>query len=294
MSHAVGRDFTRLRGNRQEVGERMKKPNVLIMMLVSSILTIVGSITASAESVGAGYTIFGYSAGWVFIGIAVIVIALILLKVLSTEIAKKAWAVAVALLFVGLILVAVQTPTATTTTTTEDSCPDFEITGTAVTSGTDYITTTVWDEDTLTLTVPLTVQDSSDGNLTCHKTGLNLTFDPVGSGYTADDITTVKFSSDYLMKYGGEYILDEDSTGYLAVWTTNDGTEYYDDQMDITADSSDWAQIDFTFVNATSGSWVTELDAIGDSKTWYISCSNDCGTWSETITVTAIVISYTA
>ena len=269
------------------------KKSILIIMLILCLAIGASTITASADTVGEGWEILGYSAGWVLIAIALVGFGLGALKVLSAEVMKKVWVIFVALLLVGALLLVVNIPTAEPATTTTGKCPDFEITGSAITTG-NYNPDTVWDEDTLTLTIPLTVSDSSDGNLTFGLAGVNLTWDPIGSGFTSEDITTIIFSSDYLMKYGGEYLLDEDSTGYKAIWTTSSGAEYYDDTIDVTADSTTWSRIDYTFVNGTAGSWVTELDAIGDSKTWYVSASNNCGTWSETITIIAMVISYTA
>jgi len=266
----------------------MKKRHILpilafVMMLVATATTV------SAEALGESWTIGGYNPGWILVGIAVV---LGLVGMLGYGNIKKFGTIAVILLLIGgLFLIPFETADTPPAQVASDCCP-FEVTGSAVTSGTSYISDTTWDEDTLTLTVPLTVSDSSDGNLSNHKTGLNLTVEPMCSSATADDIETICFDSDYLMKYGGEYLLDEDSTGYSAIWTTTEGTEYYDDCVKVTADSSDWAQIDYTFVNATSGSWVSELDQIGDSKTWYITVSNDC--YTETITVQAIVVSYTA
>jgi len=258
---------------------------MLLVVLVGA------SVTASAEALGAGYQIMGIEAGWFLIGLA-IAVGVIIFFFLKKDLMKKAMVPLVACLLIGGALVFIEAPVANITGSGD--CPDFEVTGTAITSGTGYITSTVWDEDDMTLTVPLTVSDSSDGNLSAHKTGVNLTFDPIGGGWTADDIATINFASDYDFKYGGEYVLDEDSTGYSAIWTTTGGTEYNSDSIDIVASGTDWAQIDYTFVNGTAGSWVTELDAVGDSVTWYITLSNGCGTWTDTITVTAIVVSYTA
>jgi len=267
----------------------MRKRNQIAVFMASMLMLVMTAISACAEALGDSMNIGGYNLGWILVGVAVV---LALVGVLGYGNVKKFGTFAVVLLLLGgLLLIPFETATVPTGQVVDDCCP-FEVTGSAVTSGSNYISDATWDEDTLTLTVPLTVNDSSDGNLTGHKTGLNLTVEPLCSGSTADDIEIICFSSDYLMKFGGEYILDEDSTGYSAIWTTTEGTEYYDDCVKVTADTSDWAQIDYTFVNATSGSWVTELDQIGDSKTWYITVGNDCHT--ETITVQAIVVSYTA
>jgi len=207
---------------------------------------------------------------------------------------KKFATLGIGIIVIGAIFVIpIEAPEdAPSTIVPTSDCCEFEVTGSAVTTGSNYISDTTWDEDTLTLTVPLTVSDSSDGNLSAHKTGVNLTIEPLCDTGDADKYRIYSVESDYLMKYGGEYLLDEDSTGYSAIWTTEEGTEYYDDNIKIGDDTSDWAQIDYTFVNGTAGSWVTELDSIGDSKTWYVTIANDC--FTETITIQAIVVSYTA
>lgn len=275
----------------------MKKKNILAILAVFILSLSAVATTASAKSIGDDYSIAGIGLGWALVGIAIFGFVLGYMKILKSGTYKKLmpFLVAFLLLGIGLQFVSVdETSTATTANivSSDSECCPFEVTGSAITSGTNYITTTTWDEDTLTLTVPLTVSDSSDGNLTGHKTGLNLTVEPMCSSATADDIETICFASDYLMKYGGEYALDEDSTGYNAIWTTTEGTEYYDDCVKVTADSSDYAQIDYTMVNGTSGSWVSELSQIGDSLTWYVTVSNQC--YTETITINAIVVSYTA
>ena len=259
-------------------------------MMATIITLVMSAVTVCADALGDSMTVGGYNLGWIFVGIAVV---LALVGVLGYGNIKKFGTVAVVLILLGgLFLIPFETAEEAPPATIVDDCCEFEVTGSAITTGSNYISDATWNEDTLTLTVPLTVSDSSDGNLSAHKTGVNLTVEPLCDGATADDIEIICFTSDYLMKYGGEYILDEDSTGYSAIWTTAEGTEYYDDCVKVTADSSDYAQIDYTFVNGTAGSWVTELDQIGDSKTWYITVSNDC--YTETVTVQAIVVSYTA
>jgi len=276
----------------------MKNHKIGILLFVLTV--IVGlSATVSATAIGDGYSFGGFGLGWILIGLAIVVIVLGIkaVGIIKAPLAKKLFAPMIMLLLVGLALQYIEVPDALPVDTTGAgtlACPDFEITATATITGTNYITTTVWDEDDNTLTVPLTVSDSSDGNLTGHITGLNITFDPIGSGFTADDITTVYFSTDYLMKYGGEYVLDEDTSGYEAEWTTASGTVDYADSLDITADSTGWANINYIMNNGTAANWVDELSAIGDSVTWHINMWNACNTWTDTITVTAIVVSYTA
>lgn len=251
------------------------------------------TVTASAGAIGDDYMVNGVNPGWFVILIAVVIGLLAMLKILDQ---KKVGTGAVVVLLVGIaLLVPISGPATVTPPASTKECCEFDISATALTSAIeDYITTTTWDEDSQTLTIPLTVADSSDGNLTGDQAGINITIDPMCDYAETTDVGVYTIETDYDMKYGGEYILDEDSTGYLAEITTTEGIEYYDDSIKITAENSDWVQVDYTFVNATSGSWVSELSGIGDSKTWYITISNSCGTYTETITVNAIVVSYTA
>ena len=267
----------------------MKKTRAIISILALLMLVVGAAATASADALGDGYEMGGIQIGYWLIGIAIIIGILIFMNVLAK---KKFTTPAIALIILGaLLLIPFTAPTATIADTDTDCCP-FTLTASALTSGTDYISTATWNSNTKTLTVPLTVADSSDGNLTGHITGLNITVNPTCSGSLSTQIEVFTFSSDYLMKYGGEYILDEDSTGYNAIWTTTSGTDYYDTTVKVTADDTGWANITYTFVNETSGSWVNELDQIGDTLTWYVLVSNGCQT--ERITIHAIVVDYTA
>lgn len=259
------------------------------------LLALVASITASAGAIGDDYSIGGFGAGWVLVGIAIIGFVLIYFKVFKKELGRKILAPFVAILLIGLALQFVTIEEPATAEIAPSDCPEFDISGNAIISGTYYITTAVFDNDTMTLTVPLTVQDSSDGNLTDHKTGVNLTVDPIAIAGGASDISAViHFDSDYLMKYGGEYVLDESGDEYEAVWTKPGmTTKRYAGTYDLTVAEEGWLQIDYTMNNATAGNWVSELSQIGDTVTWYITLSTTCG-WRETITVNGIVISYTA
>lgn len=284
---------------------KMKNRKYILAITALFMMLVTTTISVCAEALGDGWTVGGYNPGWILVGIAIVVA---LIGIIGYGDYKKFGTVAVVALLIGVFLLipyeTTETPVATITDS--DECCDFEITGSVVASGTDYIgdssspatSDPTWDDDTLVFTVPLYVADSSDGQLGAHNTGLNLTFDPVGSGKTSDDICTIHFSSDYSMKLGGEEILDEDSTGHQAIWTvpTSDGTttKYHDHSLDVTANDDTWAQIDYTFNNNSAGNWVTELDQIGDTVTWYITAQNDCGTWSETIAVQCIVTDYTA
>lgn len=266
----------------------------MVLLLALAALVIGAGATASAGAIGDGYELGGYQVGYWIIGGAVVAGLLAITDVLDK---KKAGTGAIALLIIGVLLVVpIDTPGDTTTPQTIYTGPTptatFDIIGTAVTTGTDYISTAVWDDNTKTLTVPLTVQDASDGILTGSRTGVNITFDPITTNAATTDLFTINVATQYTTRYGGEYIFEEDANGFLCNVTTEDGTFRYDARVKLTGEASDWARFDYEFVNATSGSWVSKLNAVGDSVAWQITAS--CGSWSDTFTVRAIVVSYTA
>jgi len=247
--------------------------------------------TVSAAPLGEGYALAGIPIGWGLIGLAVILGALIFFKILKKELAKKLGTLAVVLLLVGVALQFVQAPDADAASMTG---VDINVTGSAVTTGDNTISTN-WDEDENVWTIPLTVSDSSDGNLSDHIAILNLTLDPISqAGLTADNMQSVHFSADYNMQYGGEDIVSKSGNDYLATWTDEDGgTHYGDGVIDMQMTETKWAYLNYTFNNGTAGNWVTELSAVGDTATWYIHVWTDEG-FRETITVNAVVVSYTA
>jgi hypothetical protein len=264
-----------------------------MLWIYAILLSVIGmAMNVSAEPIGSDYTLMGFNLGWALVIIGIAFFVLVGLNFIKKGTAKKMGVIFVAMLLIGLALVFVEkAPETSTAQQVTSDCCDFDFSASAIASGGDFITTTTWDEDTNTLTIPLTVADSSDGNLTGSAAGVNITLEAMGATNDMNCYFTV--SSDYTMKYGGEDVLDKTGNSYRAEITTDDGTEYYEDTFGIAAGSTDWVNVSWFFVNGTSGSWVSELSQVGDSLTWYIDIENECGS-SERITVTAIVVSYTA
>jgi len=276
----------------KKISEIIKSKLVFFVAFVMSLVGMASS--ASAEALGEGYSLMGINLGWALVLLGVAFFILVGLNVVKKSTGKKWGTLFVAFLLVGLALVFVEVPAETQTADISDSnCCGIDYSASAIASGGDFITSTTWDEDSETLTIPITVADASDGNLTGDMAGINITIDPLASGMTTENICEFTISSDYTMKYGGEDVLDKSGSNYLAEITTEDGTEYLSDVVKMTADETAWVNVSWTFVNATSGSWVSELDQVGDSLSWYITIENACGE-QERITVTAIVVSYTA
>jgi len=260
----------------------------IFMLIMLVLLSFTATVTAT--TIGDGYTVGGYNAGWVLLIIG-IVLALAGWGMAALKTMKKPIvAFGIAFFFIGAAMLTISVPTPTTGQTTGTACCDFGITGASIT-GTEYIATNTWDESTNTLTIPLTVADSSDGNLTGSRAGVNLTIEAFGEENT--ELCKYTITSDYTMTYGGEYILDKTGSDYRAEITTTTGTEYNTDEFQVAAGSTAWANVSYIFVNGTSGSWVSELTQIGDSITWYITVQNACGE-TERITITAMVVAYTA
>jgi hypothetical protein len=274
-------------GEQAQVGEIMKRKNIFISMLLAFLMLVIGAGVASARAIGDGYTLAGIQ-----IGIVCIILAVVLGLVIIAGILEKKYfgTISIALLLIGVLFIVPISIPEEPITVVPDGCP-FTLTASAVTTGTNYIGTSTWNSATNTLTVPLTVSNSTDGNLSAHKFGLNITVNPMCPGALSTQIEVFTFSSDYAMTYGGEKVLRQDSTGYMAIWTTDSDNEYYDTTLKVTADSTDWAQIDYTTINGTAGGWVTELSQVGDSLSWNIHVGNEYQT--EVITVNAIVVAYT-
>lgn len=266
------------------------KTKVVNCMLVIAVLAMfVG--TVSAETLGEQYTIMGYNGGWGVLVLGILVGLVAAMFKMAKAIKGPLLAIAAVMIVGGLVMATVSVPDAPVADTTSTDCCDFEITGSAIASGGDFITSTTWDQTTKTLTVPLTVADSSDGNLTGSAAGVNITLEALGMTTTTNCVFTI--SSDYTMKYGGETVIDKTGNNYRAEITTASGTDYLTDKVQIAAGSDAWVNLSWFFVNGTSGGWVSELSQVGDSLTWYATIENSCGN-KETISINAIVVSYTA
>jgi len=285
-------------GEQAEEGEKMKKKILAILLLI--LLAVIGaSETVCAGAIGDGYNVGGIGVGWILVAIAIIGGLLIYFDVISKELGKKVGVLLVAFFLIGLALQFVQVETPTASVTPTATCPDFKITGTAVADGTVYYIGHIqddpqWDEDTNTYTIPLDVDSASNGRLNESITALNFTIDPIATtSMTADTMATCHFKSDYDLQYSGEDVFDKTGSYYDVNWTTSTGTESYEDTVDLQVSETTWALCTWEFNNNSASNWVSELDAIGDSITWYVTFYNDCG-WSETITIQAIVVEYTA
>jgi len=265
------------------------------VMMLSFVLMIVGAgaEVVNAATIGDGYQIAGYNAGWTILIIGIIVGGLGWGVKAFDKFATPMKVVGVAMFFIGAAMLTVSAPASTTDDDlTGTNCCDFSFTGAAITSGANYISDATWNENTNTLTVPIDVNDSSGGNLNGgYETGVNITLEALGKTTDTNCVFTV--TSDYTMTYGGETVLDKSGSDYLAQIQTTSGVEYITDTIQVAAGSTAWINCSWQFVNGTSGSWVSELEQIGDSFSFFVTIENACGE-KETITVTVIVIDYDA
>lgn len=276
----------------------MKTTQKILGMLAWIMLVIgAGVSTVSAAAIGDSFKIGEYSAGWIFIGIGIILgIAVVIPKLLAAEIKKKVAAITIALLVIGVVLVGVTYDPGVAEVTADEQCPTVEIAGWCVlsTEASAYNDDITYDNDTYEFVIPLTVLDSSDGQIEDTIVKINFSLDPTSSGGQSADILWPVYykSNQYDMKYNGEKVFSESSGQYDVEWSDSSGSTRYEGQQDIRIDSDGEADLTYTFNNNTAGNWVTELSQIGDTLSWTIEFWNGCG-WSQTVDVTAIVISYT-
>jgi len=268
------------------------KAKKLVVMLFVALLGIVGSATTvMGASLGAEYTMFGIELGWALI-IGAVIIALFGYYALNKK-GMKALTPVIAILFIaGIALSFVQVteqPTATTTT----GATTFSIDTNDPASGGNDIDNCAWDDDETILTIPLEITGSN--NLDGNRSHSNFTLKPVApSGAKSDELVTIYFSSDYLMKYGGEYVLEETGGIYFANWTYGvDGsasqTDDYEGSMSMLLTDTGWANITWRFDSGTADCFSEELDSIGDKVVWNVKFWTDGG-WSQTFNIEAIVI----
>ena len=276
----------------------MKKIKAKIMGILALVLVFIGASAelVSAKTLGDGMSIMGYNAGYVLIIVGIVAALIVAMtKIAPAKSKPMVYGIAAVLIIGGLALAFVNVEETATGDTTASGCQDFDLSVSTLTSGDGWITGTVWDEDTKTLTIPLTVSDSSDGNLTGHLSGVNCTIDPLAAlGDTADTMATLHYrSTNYDLKYNGEKVFNEQGGYYNVEFTDAGGEDNYEGSQDIQLSSTGWVKYQIQFNNGTAGNWVTELSQIGDSLSWEVEFFTDCGI-VETWDVVAIVVSYTA
>jgi hypothetical protein len=125
---------------------------------------------------------------------------------------------------------------------------------------------------------------------------INFTITPEPpDGSTQDDLAVIYFESPYLMKYGGKYILNEDSDTYYANWSYAAGTNDeqnsdYEGHMNMLMTETGYCEITYEFDSASSDTFSNELDTIGKSGSWEITFHTADWGWSQTFLVTWILV----
>ena len=174
--------------------------------------------------------------------------------------------------------------------------PTFSIdveNGTVIGSATNRTKVSISDDEK-SATLAFTV-DLSENEISAKFACVNFTVTPLPSAQaTADSLATIYFETDYLMKYGGEYVLTETSDVYWANWSysggdSDDSTSDYDGSMTMLMTETGWCQIDYQLDDGTD-SFGEEVDSIGDSGSWTITLHNEDWSWSYPFTVNWICI----
>ena len=262
------------------------------MVLISMILVFIAGVqTAMAAKLGADYAVGGIELGWVLIGLALLIFILGWAKVISTAMFKKFASIAIVLLVAGIALsfVDVEDVDEGQIDTVTGATFDIDPGGYCSTKGSES-----WDDAETTFTIPLEITGSNelDGN----KSSVNFTITPnYPLGAETTNLAECYFKTDYLMKYGGEYVLEENSGVYYANWTYASGTkdkqtEDYEAHTGMALTESGWANISYTYDSGTSDCFSAELDSIGDSISWHVTFFNADNTWSKIFTITLIVV----
>jgi len=175
--------------------------------------------------------------------------------------------------------------------------PTFSLDVTNGTTGLGNTTTVQVNEDETMATVLLETCGSG-GNQPLAGThfGVNFTVAPIPpNGATADSLATVYFETDYLMKFNGEYILAESDGTYYANWsyaggTSDEALKDYASQMTMLMTEVGYAEITYEMDSGSADRFSAELDTIGDTGSWDIVFHNEDWSWSETFTVTWILV----
>lgn len=221
-----------------EVGENMKKISKILGVLLL-IWVALGAVvnTVCAKAIGADYTIWGFNAGWVLIGVAVIIGLLFWAKVLkmpkSVGIKPLAFIVAI-LLCAGFLMVFVETPTPSASVSGLADMT-FNIEASAVTTAGSYYPDTTFDEGSGLFTIPYKA-NSTSGGLYEHGDNSSYGDDPrlnfsikgdFPENADDDDLAIIYFEvvnpALYVGSDADNYVLVKTNDKHQATWTDQDG-----------------------------------------------------------------------
>jgi len=216
----------------------MKKIGMLVLAVM---LILIGAgitaTTASAKAIGEDYTIMGFNAGWVLIGIGVAIALLFGSKLLKMPkaIGMKPLAGFIALvLVIGFAMVFVQGP-APVADVTGLTGITFDVEASAVTTDGSYYPDTTYDEDSGLFTVPFKANTTGD-NLSEHGDNSTYSDDPrlnftikaeLPDEATDNDLAIVYFEvvnpTLYVASDADNYVLTKTNDKHQATWTDQDG-----------------------------------------------------------------------
>jgi len=287
-----------LRRNRRRVVKDMKNMKTKIVLAMLSVFALLQAVvsTVAAKAVGDGYQIMGYNAGWIFLGIGVVLVVLFATKILSIpkSIGVKVVAGMIAIpLVLGSVMVFVETPSAPAATVTGLADMEFEISASAVTTDGTYYPDTTFDDGTNIFTVPYRYNETSD-TLTEHTDNstygddprLSFTIKPeLQDDSDDDDLAVIYFEVTNPTAYTGSdadnYVLVKTDDIHQARWTDDDGGV-----TNITGWSSGGVEETQT-VTLDLELYETGLAqaTVLESTSLTLKFSNKAGTWTESFTV---------
>lgn len=272
---------------------KMKKGMILIATAMF-LLSIGASITASAETIGEGYTIMGFPLGTFLIIAGILVGFIALLVKMPKPLPTILGVFAIAFIVIGAAMFINKPASVTPPSSTGNIVDDWQITG--INSGTSCGWSDIdaeWDSTSSPsiLSAPINLDASTNAlDETKFRAEFNVT--PSGkSGAPTDINCKIYYKTEYSMTKGGEDILEKDGSVWVANWTNSDGTESdYDGFLQMTlADGGGWVYCDYELDSGNS-TFGEEMDgAIGETVSWKITFWDDYG-FKEEYTVMVVKI----
>lgn len=216
-----------------------RKMNILGMLSMIALAVGASAVTVSAKAIGAGYKIFGFEAGWILVGVSVVLILMFASKIIkmpkSIGIKPVAFIIAV-MLIAGLAMVFVETPTPTASTTGLADL-EFDIEASAITTQGSYYPDTTFDEASGLFTIPYKCNTTSDllyehGDNSSYSDDPRLNFSikaDFPDDADDDDLAIIYFEvvnpDLYTESDPDNYVLVKTDDKHQAIWTDQDGGE---------------------------------------------------------------------
>lgn len=266
----------------------------MLMWTIACMLLFIGaSITASAEKIGDGYSLYGMPLMWIMIITGFIIMMIGAFgKGIPKPGPKLLVVIGIVFIVVGGLLF-IDKP-AEVVPVTGNIVDEWSVT--TANSGTSCSWSDIdatWDDtDTpTTISAPINL-DATTNALDETKFRANFTVTPSGkSGAPTDINCKIYYKTEYKMTKGGEDVLEKDGSNWIANWTNSDGdTSDYDGFLQMTLeDGTGWFHVNYELDSGNS-TFGEEMDgSIGETISWKITLWDDFG-WTGTYTVMVVKI----